>query len=93
LEGLQTSIKLHLDKLDGLNHEVNYHTKVVRGLDQCAQLGTSSYHNTCKYENIDYNKTKVEQALVAIQAIVESIQIPFQECFTTYKLGIMYMMY
>ncbi len=75
MEGLQTSIKLHLDKLDGLSHEVDYHTKVVEGLDQCAQLGISSYHNTCKeYEDIDSDITEVEQTLVAIQAIVENVQ-------------------
>ncbi len=75
MEGLQTSSKLHLDKLDGLSHEVDYHTKVVKGLDQHASLGVSSYHNACKeYEDIDSNITKAKQALVAIQAIVESIQ-------------------
>ncbi len=75
MEGLQTFIKLHLDKLNGLNHEVDYHTKVVGGLDQHAQLGVSSYHNTCKeYEDINSNITKAEQALVAIQDILESVQ-------------------
>ncbi len=75
MEGLQTSIKLHLDKLDDLNHEMDYHTKVAGRLDQCAQLGVSSYHNTCKeYEDIDSNITKVEQTFVVIQTIVESGQ-------------------
>jgi predicted nucleic acid-binding Zn-ribbon protein len=75
LEGLQTSIKFHLDKLNGLSHEVDYHTKVFRRLDQRARLGVSSYHNTCKeYEDIDSDITKAKQALVATQAIVESVQ-------------------
>jgi hypothetical protein len=66
---------MHLDKLDGLSHELDYHTKIIEGLDQHAQLGASSYHNTCKeYEDIDSNICKVEQALVAVQAIMESIQ-------------------
>jgi len=66
---------LHLDKLDGLSHELDYHTKIIEGLDQRAQLATSSYHNTCKeYENIDYNISKVEQALVMVQATMESVQ-------------------
>jgi hypothetical protein len=29
LKGLQTFIKLHLDKLDGLSREVDYHIKVA----------------------------------------------------------------
>ncbi len=54
---------------------MDYHTKVVKGLDQHVQLGVPSYHNTCKkYEDIDSNITKVEQTLVANQVIVESIQ-------------------
>jgi hypothetical protein len=43
--------------------------------DWTARLGVSSYHNRCKeYEDIDYDITKVEQTLVVIQAIVESVQ-------------------
>ncbi len=54
---------------------MDYHTKVIRGLDQRAQLGVLSYHNTCKeYEDIDSNITKAEQTFVTNQVIVESIQ-------------------